>query len=116
MVIASFTLHPEGQERWQQVWTRLREQALQRPGCREFRMLRNRHDKLHYAVLSEWDDQKSFDRFARDLGLVWLERGHDCACAPTRYTFFQAVEPPVLMTVGRVPATKEPLANRTLRE
>jgi hypothetical protein len=88
-VITTFRLQPGCREPWLELWRELREAAQAMPACRQFHLLFNRHDEAECVVLSEWDRESEFDNFARDLGLIWIDRGMDRVCEQPQYAVFE---------------------------
>lgn len=90
-VLASFTVAPERCALWEGVWTDVARAALQAPGCRAFRLLTDRNDGAHRALVSTWDSAQAFNAFVRGMNWLWLERV-TCSPAPTRFAMFEAVD------------------------
>jgi quinol monooxygenase YgiN len=89
--IISFRLLPGFRETWSQAWQQLRGAALTAPTCRQFCLLRDRHDESHRVVLTEWDRASDFDAFIREAGVIWLDRCIDGTSEPTAYSILEAV-------------------------
>lgn len=92
-VIASFQLFPHRHATWHATWSELGRMASGLSACHAFRLLRDPHDPLHCAVVSEWDDAASFNRFVRESHLLWIERAAEYARLPTEFTLFEDVHP-----------------------
>jgi quinol monooxygenase YgiN len=89
--IISFRLLPGFRETWLGVWTELRDAALTEPTCRDFRLLYDRHDEAHCAVLTEWDRASDLDVFVREAGVTWLNRCLECTREPPAYSIFETI-------------------------
>jgi heme-degrading monooxygenase HmoA len=79
-IILSYQVLPAGVQGWRALWEQVAALARGTKGCRRFRLLHDRQNLSHYAVLTEWDDMHSFDRFYRDSQLAWTERVWADAC------------------------------------
>jgi quinol monooxygenase YgiN len=75
VVAESFILHPAQQQSWSDVVRTIRRAALSNAACVSFRLMRDRHNDSLVVLLSEWTNIHEFNRFVRESGLLWMERG-----------------------------------------
>jgi quinol monooxygenase YgiN len=73
-VVMSFTVLPGREDIWRDAWSEVARLATRRSACHHSRLLQDRDDTTRCAMLSEWDSLSDFDRFVREMGLIWLER------------------------------------------
>ena len=91
-VIGDFTLVPGRQDMWLGVWRNIARIARTQPTCDEFRLLRNRSDSTRCSILSRWDDVSAFNRFVREVHLLWVERAMPYSRLPTHFAVFETVQ------------------------
>lgn len=72
-VTQSFIL-PEGENGCIGIWTEVARAMRRHPSCRNARVLRSRHKRGHYLVVSEWESASHFNEFVRRSGVLWLVR------------------------------------------
>jgi hypothetical protein len=75
IVTESFVVHPGQRLSCADLCRSVREAAMRNPACLSFRVLHDRHQPEHIAIVSEWKNMESFNGFVRGSGLMWLERG-----------------------------------------
>jgi heme-degrading monooxygenase HmoA len=86
-VFSSFLVSPGDATAWIRIWQKLASTAETWPGCRSFRLVRDRNDDMYIAVFSEWDDLEAYRSFMRETGDRWLQGavGHTVLPAESRY-------------------------------
>ena len=75
VIVETFTLHRAQGQSWTEVGSAIRKAALQDPACLSFQLMRDRKNESIAVLLSEWTSMQEFNRFVRESGLLWLERG-----------------------------------------
>jgi heme-degrading monooxygenase HmoA len=65
MVIAvgSRSVVPGREAEWEALWAQMVELARAQPGFRSARLLRSKEHNGKYTVLSEWESERSWDRY-----------------------------------------------------
>ena len=65
MVIAvgSRSVVPGREAEWEALWAQMAELARAQPGFRSARLLRSKEHNGKYTVLSEWESERSWDRY-----------------------------------------------------
>jgi heme-degrading monooxygenase HmoA len=65
MVIAvgSRSVAPGREAEWEALWAQMVELARAQPGFRSARLLRSKEHSGKYTVLSEWENERSWDRY-----------------------------------------------------
>ena len=58
---------------WIRKWRSLAHLAGGAPGCRHFRLMRDRGDALYFSVYSEWETVEAYCAFERQQGVKALE-------------------------------------------
>jgi heme-degrading monooxygenase HmoA len=62
-VQSSFLVSKQHTDDWIRTWRELAAIAEAAPGCRHFRLVRDRNDAMYFAIYSEWDDVASYAAF-----------------------------------------------------
>ena len=75
IVAETFTLHPSQGKTWSDVGRAIRRAALGNRACLSFRLMRDHRNDSRAVLLSEWTSLNEFNRFVRESGVLWLERG-----------------------------------------
>ena len=91
-VVMSFKLLPGREDIWRDAWSEVARLAARRPACGHSRLLQDRNDLSSCAMLSEWDSLREFDRFAREMGLIWLDRVTTYSRTPPRINVFELIQ------------------------
>jgi heme-degrading monooxygenase HmoA len=91
VIVSSYEVYPGASQSWVEVWKALAAEAKCSRGCRQFLLLRDRQSSFRFAVLSEWEDMASFNRFIRETQLMWTERAMARAFRPARCAVFDTV-------------------------
>jgi quinol monooxygenase YgiN len=111
VVAETFTLHPIQQQSWSDVVRAIRRAALSNAACLSFRLMRDRHNDSLAVLLSEWTNVHEFNRFVRESGQLWLERGIHPSLAGT-WLLLEPVDdgkespsvvPPLITQQGKIP-------------
>jgi len=86
-VFSSFLVSPGDADTWIRTWQKLASTAETWPGCRSFRLVRDRNDDMYVAVFSEWDDMEAYRSFMHETGDRWLQEamGHNILPGESRY-------------------------------
>jgi len=58
------------------------------PECRRFTVQMDPDECTYCRLVSAWSIGRAFDRFVRDVGLLWIERYLDYFEQPRRYARF----------------------------
>jgi heme-degrading monooxygenase HmoA len=90
-IIWSYRVLPAGAEAWRALWEQVAAEAKGTKGCRQFCLLHDRQNLTRYAVLSEWDDLASFNRFRWESQLTWVERAVSNVCVPLDCDAFEVL-------------------------
>jgi quinol monooxygenase YgiN len=91
LVLAFFTLVPDRQRAALEVWKEMACLARGRPACRSARVVVDRGDSTDGIMLSEWSDVPAFDRFVREVRLIWLIEALGCAHCSVAFRIFESV-------------------------
>lgn len=75
IVTETFKLRPGEGQSWADVGRAIRRAALGNAACVSFRLMRDRRNQSLAVLLSEWTSIQEFNRFVRESGVLWLERG-----------------------------------------
>lgn len=81
-VYSTFVVTPVYLEVWLETLKRAGRTASTWPGCRSFRIMRDRHDDMFTAVVSEWDDLEAYNRFVHETLGAWFWAGMGPVCTP----------------------------------
>ncbi len=95
VVFSSFLVSPAESAIWVTSWHGLATTAETWPGCRSFRLVRDRNDDMYVAVLSEWDNPDAYWSFVHATEDRWLHRsmGHTIMAGESRFLEVIAEEP-----------------------
>jgi Antibiotic biosynthesis monooxygenase len=86
MIVASYRLRPHQRTSWIETWRSLELIARSIPECHTFELDLDSYDSDRCTVISTWSSGAAFDRFVRDVGLLWIERALGYSCSPPQYT------------------------------
>jgi quinol monooxygenase YgiN len=111
VVAETFILHPAQRQSWSEFVEAVRRGALSNAACLSFRLMRDRNNDSLAVLLSEWTNIHEFNRFVRESGLLWLERGIHPSLAGTWLllepvddgTGSPSVVPPLITRQGKSP-------------
>jgi hypothetical protein len=88
MVVALYRLRPDQKAPWLETWQQLAAIARSIPECRTFSLELDPDEPNQCRVVSTWSSGSAFDRFVRDVGLLWIERNLDYSRMTARYARF----------------------------
>lgn len=91
-VVMSFELLPGREDVWRDAWSQVARLAAGRPACRHSRLLQDQNEVGCFAMLSDWDSLPEFDRFAREVGLIWLDRVTAYYRTPPQVSVFELIQ------------------------
>ncbi|HEX6506746.1 MAG TPA: antibiotic biosynthesis monooxygenase [Chloroflexota bacterium] len=90
-VYSSFVVSPHEANVWIQTWKNVAHMAQTWPGCRSFRILRDRNDDMFMATISEWDDMAAYTKFIHETCNTWLQRSMGHMCMPSEARFLDVI-------------------------
>ena len=87
VVFSSFLVSPGESALWVTSWHGLATTAETWPGCRSFRLVRDRNDDMYVAVLSEWDNADAYWSFVHATEDRWPQgpMGHTIMAGESRF-------------------------------
>jgi heme-degrading monooxygenase HmoA len=87
VVFSSFLVSPSEAPIWIHNWHGLAATAETWPGCRSFRLVRDRNDDMYMAALSEWDNLDAYRSFVHATGDRWGygAMGHTIMAGESRF-------------------------------
>jgi heme-degrading monooxygenase HmoA len=90
-IYTSYVVSPGDAGLWIGTWTQLARVAETWPGCRSFRILRDRNDAMFVAALSEWDSLEAYSSFQHGAHSMALEQAIGHVCIPSEARFLDVV-------------------------
>lgn len=95
VVFSSFLVSPGESAVWVASWHGLAATAETWPGCRSFRLVRDRYDDMYVAALSEWDNLDAYRSFVHATEGRWLQgaMGHTIMAGESRFLEVIPAEP-----------------------
>jgi heme-degrading monooxygenase HmoA len=90
-VHAAYTVSPGAADTWIELWKSVAAMASGYPGCRSFRLLRDRHDDMYCATFSEWDSIDAYTFFMHDSRSSWVSRALAQSCMPGEHRVLEAI-------------------------
>jgi heme-degrading monooxygenase HmoA len=90
-VFSSFVVSPGEADAWARLWQGLARTASTWPGCRTFRLVRDRNDDMYVAIFSEWDSMDAYRSFIHESGAVWLQQSMGQAVMPGESRFLEVI-------------------------
>lgn len=100
-VFSSYVVSPAEADVWIASWARLAHAAATWPGCRSFRLARDRYDEMYVAVLSEWDSMEAYVDFTRETQAMVPQRGRSHVFVPAESRFLDVVSAESPLSAGR---------------
>lgn len=88
LVVGVYHVRPDKRDEWLETWQHLAVIAKSRPECQIFDLDVDGADRNECRVISTWSSDRGFDRFARAVGLPWIERHLDYSESPPSYSHF----------------------------
>jgi heme-degrading monooxygenase HmoA len=92
-VYTSFVVSPTDVGVWIESWSRLAHVAETWPGCRSFRILRDRNDAMFVAAISEWETMDAYTSFAHETQSMALGQSMGHVCIPGEARFLDIIPP-----------------------
>jgi heme-degrading monooxygenase HmoA len=71
-VFSSYIVSPGDAESWIETWQGIAVTAATWPGCRSFRLVRDRNDDMFIAMFSGWDSMAAYRTFLHETATRWL--------------------------------------------
>jgi heme-degrading monooxygenase HmoA len=99
-VYASFVVSPGDADLWIQTWMRLAKVADTWPGCRSFRLLRDRNDPMFVAAISEWENMDAYASFTHGTQSMALQLAMSRVCVPGEARFLDILPTDASMTTA----------------
>lgn len=90
-VYTSFVVSPGDAGLWFGAWGNLARVAGTWPGCKSFRLLRDRNDSTFVAALSEWETMDAYASFTHHTQSMALQRAMSRVCVPSEARFLDIV-------------------------
>lgn len=90
-VYTSFVVSPDDANPWVETWTALAAVAGTWPGCRIFRILRDRNDPMFMAAISEWDCLDAYTTFVHRTQSIARRQTAGHVCVPCEARFMDVV-------------------------
>jgi heme-degrading monooxygenase HmoA len=90
-VYTSFVVSPTDAGVWMENWSRLARVADTWPGCRSFRILRDRNDSMFVAAISEWETMDAYTSFMHETQSMALEQAMGHVCMPSEARFLDVI-------------------------
>jgi len=73
----TFDIEEGGRAPWFDVWSRVRQYALEWPACSVFRLGCSRHTRGQMVVMTTWGNHEELNRFVRQSNILWIDRALD---------------------------------------
>ena len=71
-VYSTYIVSPGTTADWLEIWQSIALTAQTWPGCRSFRLVRDRNDEMYLAFMSEWDSIAAYRGFMAEAHRRWL--------------------------------------------
>jgi quinol monooxygenase YgiN len=88
-VQSSFLVSPRHADLWIEIWKGLATLAEATPGCRHFRLARDRNDSMYFAIYSEWADVTSYAAFEQQKRVKHIEQDLAAISFPKEARFLE---------------------------
>jgi heme-degrading monooxygenase HmoA len=92
-VYTSFVVSPTDAGVWIENWARLARVAETWPGCRSFRIMRDRNDAMFVAAISEWETMDAYTAFTHETQGMALGQAMRDVCVPSEARFLDIIPP-----------------------
>jgi hypothetical protein len=77
LMVITFDVNEGDRVAWHDVWSRVRQYALEWPACSAFRLGRSHHTRGPMVVMATWDNHEELNRFVRQSNILWIDRALD---------------------------------------
>ena len=77
LMVITFDVNEGDRVAWHDVWSRVRQYALEWPACSAFRLGRTHHTRGPMVVMATWDNHEELNRFVRQSNILWIDRALD---------------------------------------
>jgi heme-degrading monooxygenase HmoA len=77
LLVITFDVQEGDRVAWHDVWSRVRQYALEWPGCSVFRLGRSDHTCGQVVVMTTWASHEELNRFVRQSNILWIDRALD---------------------------------------
>lgn len=99
-VYTSFMVSPTDAGVWIENWSRLSQVAGTWPGCRSFRIVRDRNDPMFVAAISEWETMDAYTSFVHQTQTTALRESMRHVCIPSEARFLDIIPPRAVAKVA----------------
>jgi len=74
VLLITFDVQEADRLAWHDVWSRVRQHALEWPACTAFRLRRSQDTRGQMVITTTWGNHEELNRFVRQSGMLWIDR------------------------------------------
>lgn len=73
-LVITFDVEEGDRAAWHDVWSRVRQHALEWSACSVFRLEGSHHTRGQMVVTTTWGNHEELNRFVRQSNILWIDR------------------------------------------